>query len=122
MRNPLYFFSILGSAGTGAQSGSILFALAGAGVGIFVFRVVALQEESLLLQRHRQPYAAYLKRVPRFFPNPYLWHDKETLTIRQSRVLMTFADALLFLLAVPLAKASQYLQMKGMLPILVSLP
>jgi hypothetical protein len=60
--------------------------------------------------------------VPRFFPNPRLWHDKKTLTIRQNRVLMTFADALLFLMAVPLMAALRVLQMKGLLPVLVSLP
>lgn len=122
MRNPLYFFSILGAAGIGAQGGSVSFALASACVGLFVFWIVAKQEEGLLLKRHRQLYESYLKRVPRFFPNPCLWQDQETLTIRQSRVLVTFADALLFLLAVPLAKACQYLQMKGILPILASLP
>jgi protein-S-isoprenylcysteine O-methyltransferase Ste14 len=122
MRNPLYFFSTLGTAGIGAQGGSLLLALVGAGVGLVVFRIVAQQEEGLLLERHAQSYAEYLKRVPRFLPDPRLWHDKENLTIRQSRVLMTFADALLFLLAVPLAKVCQFLQMKGVLPILASFP
>jgi protein-S-isoprenylcysteine O-methyltransferase Ste14 len=122
VRNPLYFFSILGTAGIGAQSGSVLLALIGAIVGTSVFRVVAQKEEAVLLQRHRESYSEYLKCVPRFFPNPYLWHDSETLTIQQNRVLMTFADALLFLLSVPLAKAFQYLQLKGLLPILVSFP
>jgi protein-S-isoprenylcysteine O-methyltransferase Ste14 len=122
MRNPLYFFSILGTAGIGALGGSILLALASAGVGLVVFWMVTQQEERRLLERHGQSYSEYLNRVPRFFPNPRLWHDKETLTIRQNRVLMTFADALLFLMAVPLMAALRVLQMKGLLPVLVSLP
>jgi protein-S-isoprenylcysteine O-methyltransferase Ste14 len=122
IRNPLYFFSILGAAGTGAQSGSISVALASACVGLLVFRIVAKQEERLLLKRHGQLYANYFERVPRFVPNPRLWHDTETLTIRPGRVLMTFADALIFLLSVPLANVCQYLQLKGILPILLSLP
>jgi protein-S-isoprenylcysteine O-methyltransferase Ste14 len=122
MRNPLYFFSILGTAGIGALGGSILLALAGACVGLVVFWMVTQQEERRLLERHGQPYSEYLSRVPRFFPNPRLWHDKKTLTIRQNRVLMTFADALLFLMAVPLMAALRVLQMKGLLPVLVSLP
>jgi protein-S-isoprenylcysteine O-methyltransferase Ste14 len=122
VRNPLYVFSILGAAGIGAQGGSLTLALAGACVGLLVFRMVAQQEEILLLARHGLSYASYLKRVPRFIPNPRLWHDEETLTIRQSRVVATFADALLFLLAAPLAKACEYLHMAEILPILASLP
>ena len=122
VRNPLYFFSILGAAGIGAQAGSFVFAFAGACVGILVFRTVAQQEESLLLARHGQPYESYLKRVPRFIPNPCLWQDEEWLTIRQSRVFATFADALLFLFAVPFATICGNLQEIGVLPILASLP
>jgi protein-S-isoprenylcysteine O-methyltransferase Ste14 len=122
MRNPLYFFSILGTAGVGALGGSVLLALVGACVGLLVFWMVTQQEERRLLERHGQPYADYLKRVPRFVPNPRLWRDKETLTIRQSRVLMTFADALLFLMAVPLMTACRLLQTKELLPVLVSFP
>lgn len=122
MRNPLYFFSILGAAGIGALGGSILLALMSACVGLLVFWMVTLQEERRLLERHGRSYADYLKRVPRFVPDPRLWQDKETITIRQSRVLMTFADALLFLTAVPLLTACRLLQTKGLLPVLVSFP
>ncbi|MDQ2082751.1 hypothetical protein RA307_21395 [Xanthobacteraceae bacterium Astr-EGSB] len=118
MRNPLYFFSIFGAAGIGAQAGSFAFAC----VGILVFRTVAQQEEHLLLARHRQPYESYLKRVPRLILNPCLWQDEEWLTIRQSRVFATFADALLFLFAVPVATICDSLQEIGILPILASLP
>jgi protein-S-isoprenylcysteine O-methyltransferase Ste14 len=122
VRNPLYAFSILGAAGIGAQGGSLSFALAGACVGFLVFRMVAQQEEGLLLARHGPSYESYLKRVPRFMPNPRLWHDEETRTIQHSRVVATFADALLFLLAIPLAMACEYLHMARLLPILASLP
>ncbi len=122
MRNPLYFFSVIGAAGIGAQAGSITVALGCAGVGFVVFAVVVRHEERLLLRRHRQSYLAYIERVPRFLPNPLLWHDEPTLTIRQYRVFVTFADALLFLLAVPLARACEHLQSTGVLPVLALLP
>ncbi len=121
-RNPLYFFSVVGAAGIGAQAGSITVALACTCAGFLVFSIVTQQEERLLLKRHRQSYVAYLRRVPRFFPDPFLWRDEPTLTVRQSRVYMTFADALLFLLAVPVAETCQYLQSTGVLPVLAFLP
>jgi protein-S-isoprenylcysteine O-methyltransferase Ste14 len=122
MRNPLYFFSILGAAGVGAQSGSALIALICGLIALIVFRVVVGQEEKVLLERYGDIYRAFMTRVPRFFPKPSLWADDATLTIRPPRVVMTFADALVFLLAIPIAEGFEYLQDIGVLPVLLTLP
>jgi protein-S-isoprenylcysteine O-methyltransferase Ste14 len=122
MRNPLYFFSFLGAAGVGAQIGSVVVAIVCGLIAFVVFYIVVLQEEKLLLERYGDSYKAYMARVPRFFPNPKLWQDEPTLTIRPPRVLMTFADALVFLLAVPVAEGFEYLQDIGALPVLFLLP
>ena len=122
MRNPLYFFSILGAAGIGAQIGSVSIALICALLAYAVFYVVVRQEEQLLLGRYGARYQSYLDSVPRFFPRPSLWQDETTLTVKPPRVLMTFADALVFLLAVPLAEGFEYLQDIGTIPVLFVLP
>jgi protein-S-isoprenylcysteine O-methyltransferase Ste14 len=122
MRNPLYFFSILGAMGVGAQSGSTLIALICGVIALIVFRVVVGQEEKVLLERYGDAYRAFMARVPRFFPNPSLWADDATLTIRPPRVVMTFIDALVFLLAIPVAEGFEYLQDIGVLPVLLTLP
>jgi protein-S-isoprenylcysteine O-methyltransferase Ste14 len=122
MRNPLYFFSFLGAAGVGMQVGSVILGLICAVLAWLVFYVVVLQEEQVLASRYGAAYGDYLTRVPRFVPNPSLWHDESTLTIRPPRVLMTFADALVFLLAVPLAEFFEYLQDTGVIPVLLRLP
>lgn len=122
MRNPLYFFSFLGAAGVGMQVGSVTLGLICLFIAWLVFYVVVLQEEQVLSARYGETYRDYLARVPRFFPNPKLWHDEPTLTIRPPRVLMTFADALLFLLAVPLAELFEHLQESGVVPVLLRLP
>lgn len=121
-RNPLYFFSIIGAAGMGAQSGSIVIGLACGAIAALVFYVVVKQEEKLLTGVHGQPYEDYLIKVPRFVPKPSLWHDNKTLTIEPRRVLMTFADALVFLLAVPIAEGFEYMREAGMIPTLLVLP
>ncbi len=122
MRNPLYFFSFLGAAGVGMQVGSVTLGLVCAGLAWLVFTVVVRQEEKVLEARYGATYRDYLLRVPRFLPNPRLWHDEPTLTIRPPRVLMTFADALVFLLAVPLAEFFEHLQSTGVIPVLLRLP
>jgi protein-S-isoprenylcysteine O-methyltransferase Ste14 len=122
MRNPLYFFSFLGAAGVGMQVGSVTLGLFCAVIAWMVFYVVVQQEEQVLAARYGDPYRDYLARVPRFLPNPRLWHDEPTLTIRPPRVVMTFADALVFLLAVPLAELFEHLQDTGAIPVLLRLP
>lgn len=122
MRNPLYFFSFLGAAGIGMQVGGVVLGLICATLAVLVFYVVVRQEEEFLAQRYGRPYRDYLARVPRFLPKPSLWHDEPTLTIRPPRVLITFADAVLFLLAVPLAELFEHLQETGVIPVLLRLP
>lgn len=121
-RNPLYFFSILGAAGAGAQVGSVVLALVCGLLAFIVFFVVVLQEEQLLLRKYARRYRSYVAKVPRFVPKPSLWSDERTLTITPPRVLMTFADALVFLLAVPLAEGFEYLQEIGAIPVRLILP
>lgn len=122
MRNPLYFFSFLGAAGIGMQVGSVTLGLICAALAWLVFYTVVRQEEQVLTDRYGAAYRDYLARVPRFLPDPKLWHDEPTLTIRPPRVLMTFADALVFLLAVPLAELFEHLQDTGAIPVLLRLP
>jgi protein-S-isoprenylcysteine O-methyltransferase Ste14 len=121
-RNPLYSFSILGAAGAGAQLGSLVTAVLFATLAWLIFRVVVLQEETVLAERYGAAYASYLAAVPRFLPNPRLWRDVPTLTVMPPKVLGTFADAMLFLLAVPIAESFELLQNLGLLPVLLRLP
>jgi protein-S-isoprenylcysteine O-methyltransferase Ste14 len=122
MRNPLYFFSIVGAAGAGAQLGSVVSAATFGVLAWAVFFVVALREERLLSERYGSAFERYVATVPRFVPNPRLWREEPTLTIIPPKIVRTFADALLFLLAVPLAEAFERLQAVGILPVLFWLP
>lgn len=121
-RNPLYFFSFVGAAGVGCQLGSVLMGAICAAFAYVVFLLVVKQEEQLLSDRYGDVYREYLVRVPRFLPKPWLWHDEPTLTIRPPRVLTTFGDALVFLLAVPVAEGFEYFQELGIIPVLLRLP
>ena len=122
MRNPLYFFSIIGAAGAGAQLGSIVAGLVFGALAWAVFYVVTLQEERLLADRYGAAFASYTATVPRFVPNSRLWRDVPALTIIPPKILRTFADAMLFLLSVPLAEGFEKLQDIGVLPVLLRLP
>jgi protein-S-isoprenylcysteine O-methyltransferase Ste14 len=122
MRNPLYFFSILGAFGAGAQLGSLV---SGAIFGVLawiVFYVVIVQEEHLMAKRYGVVFERYVETVPRFLPNPRLWRDEPTLTIIPPRMIRTFADAMILLISVPVAEFFEQLQNDGVLPVLFRLP
>ncbi len=121
-RNPLYFFSILGAAGFGAQTGSLTIGLGCAVVTWAVFRFVVAREERFLSGALGAPYAEYLRTTPRFLPDPRLWKGVDAVEIFPKRVVATFLDGLLFLLAIPLAEGLEKMQGLHWLPVLMNLP
>lgn len=122
VRNPLYFFSIVGAAGAGSQIGSVTLGIVvGLLVGI-VFYFEIFYEERRLAARHGAKYFAYKSLVPRLLPDPRLWRESRTLTVKPAKVLVSFVESSLFLLTVPLAEIFEYLRSCGILPVLLRLP
>jgi protein-S-isoprenylcysteine O-methyltransferase Ste14 len=121
-RNPLYFFSFVGAAGVGAQTGSMLVALVCTVIVWIVFRVTVAKEERFLLERHGEAYAAYLATTPRFLPNPARWEPVESVEVFPKRVVATFFDGMLFVLAIPIIEGFEWLQQIGWIPVLITLP
>lgn len=122
VRNPLYVFSAIGTAGIGAQTGSVLVALLFALGSLAVFQIVARREEAFLAATFAGEFDAYSARVPRFWPRLSQWREAEELRVKPRLVRRTFLEACLFLLAVPAAQLVAWLQQAGRLPVLLSLP
>jgi protein-S-isoprenylcysteine O-methyltransferase Ste14 len=121
-RNPLYVFSILGAFGVGAQFGSIVGALI-VGIGAwFLFDRVAAEEEKTLKLVYGHFYDDYCARVSRFMPRLSQWRAAGALEVHRDRVMRTFFDACVFLLAIPAAEALEYLQTAGLSPVLFRIP
>lgn len=122
VRNPLYLFSLIGAAGVGAQAGSLVMVGLCVAAALLIFGFVTEREERALLAVHGQAYADYRARTPRLIPNLSLWWDHDQLTVRPGLVARTFADGLLFLLAIPLAEALEHLQEVGVLHTFLTVP
>jgi protein-S-isoprenylcysteine O-methyltransferase Ste14 len=121
-RNPLYVFSFVGAAGVGAQLGSFVLAVLATVFVWVVFRIVVSSEERHLRDRLGGPYRDYLARVPRFLPRLSLWRNADSLEVRPGRVVRTFLDACMFLVAIPLAEVFEWLQNSGIIPVLLRVP
>jgi protein-S-isoprenylcysteine O-methyltransferase Ste14 len=120
-RNPLYVFSAIGAAGIGAMTGSVVVASLFAVFTWLAFLTVIFVEERFLDRNFGEPYRAYMKRVPRFFPKPWLFQESESLTIRPQLIYRTFADGLVFILAYPFFELVEYFQDIGTLPVVLRL-
>jgi protein-S-isoprenylcysteine O-methyltransferase Ste14 len=121
-RNPLYFFSIVGAAGVGAQFGSVTTALFAGFVAWAVFLWMAWREEEAMIAAFKNDYLRYMARVPRFFPNVGLWQSAATVVVDLRMVQTTFFDALIFLSAIPLMESFDYLHDINALPLLFRVP
>lgn len=121
VRNPLYAFTIIGTAGIGLMAGSLVCALLFAAFATAVFSYVTRAEEVFLANVFGQEFHAYMARVPRFWPRFSAWRDVDELAVRPRPVLRTFLEACLFLVALPLIEARDLLQASGWLPLLFSL-
>jgi protein-S-isoprenylcysteine O-methyltransferase Ste14 len=122
VRNPLYLFTLLGTAGMGALSGSIVMSVLAAAFATVVFVFVVRQEEQFLLTAFPQDFPAYAARVPRLWPRFSAWQDADRLIVQPRLVHRTFFDASLFLLAVPLIALKALLRDWGWIPMLLGLP
>jgi len=121
-RNPLYLFSYIGAFGVGAQTGSVTMGLLFLAIAMIVFYFTVGREEAWLLDAFGEPYAAYMRRTPRFGPDFSKWKDEETLSVRPEFFLATIRDGLVMLLAIPIFEAIEKLQDMGVLKALLHLP
>ncbi|WP_139974686.1 MULTISPECIES: methyltransferase family protein [Brucella/Ochrobactrum group] len=120
-RNPLYVFSSIGAMGIGAQTGSLIIAIAFGVLCYLAFAVVIRTEEKFLKQNFGKPYEAYCASVPRFFPKFSLFRDDKELIVRPDRLYRTFMDGLVFFVAYPFFEFIEYLQDIHILPVLLRL-
>jgi protein-S-isoprenylcysteine O-methyltransferase Ste14 len=121
-RHPMYSFAILGGVGVGAQVGSFVIGLVCGFIAWLILQRFATREETALQAEFGSLYQQYAKRVPRFIPNLSLWQDVDVVEVWPRTVMLAFLDAAVFLIAIPIAEAVEYLHDVGALPAIFHLP
>lgn len=122
VRNPLYVFTIMGTAGLGAQSGSLFVTLFFAASAAALFLLVVRQEERFLASTFGNDFITYARRVPRFWPRFSLWQEASEIFVNPYLVRRSFLDSCVFLIGLPLAELVNEMHDDGWFPIRVRLP
>ena len=80
-RNPLYFFSFVGSVGVALATETATIPLLVAAAFAFYYPYVIKSEETYLLSEHGEKFFTYMQKVPSFFPSMRLLVEKEAATV-----------------------------------------
>ena len=122
VRNPLYFFSFLGTLGLGLVSENILFLGSATLLFLFYYPFVIFSEEEYLLAKFGDDYAAYMRRTPRFIPNPRLLREPEFYEVNVKVFKRHTLDATMFIWFYLLFHFIEKLQQMGVLPVWFRVP
>jgi protein-S-isoprenylcysteine O-methyltransferase Ste14 len=122
VRNPLYFFSLIGACGIGISSesiivlGSILLAFA------IYYPLVIRAEEERLLSVHKEIFQSYSSEIPSFIPKFSRFHEPTEYPVKARLFRRAFFSVMWFPLAYILILTIAHLQEAGLLPVLFSIP
>jgi len=120
-RNPLYLFSMIGGAGVGLATETLLIPC----VIVILFSVyypsVIRSEERRLLTLHGERFEAYRRNTPAFFPKLSLFHEPETYTVNPRILKRDMFRALMFIWLIGILEIIEAFHETGVLPIYFSI-
>lgn len=116
VRNPLYFFSFLGTLGIGIASNQITVCALIVASFFLVYLPLIAREEKFLSERFGAPYQAYLNTVPRLIPNFSLYRmPSGPMTINLATLHSALRDALWWLLPFVVFETIEWAQQTGLI-------
>jgi protein-S-isoprenylcysteine O-methyltransferase Ste14 len=122
MRNPLYFFSLIGALGIGIASESII--ILGSLLLAFTvyYPLVIRAEEEHLARIHGDGFQRYCSTVPTFMPRFSLFHEPTEYLVNARLLRRAFFSVMWFPLAYILILSVAHLQEAGIMPVILSIP
>ena len=121
-RHPLYTLSMLGGAGLGLATHSLLLTAATLLVLGTLFTRAATAEDRYLAARFDQRFEHYRAATPRFWPPRWTGPRPETLVVRPAILWKSFVDAGAFFLLFALVVVARRIGDSGLLASPLSLP
>ncbi|HEX9647796.1 MAG TPA: isoprenylcysteine carboxylmethyltransferase family protein [Alphaproteobacteria bacterium] len=117
MRNPLYFFSLLGVTGAALMSNHplVMIGLPAAFLAILMRQI--RREERFLATRFGDDYRRYVETVPRLWPRLAGYRAPDSIAVSTRVLASAVADAVWWFVPLPLIELIEYAQQQGYLPI-----
>lgn len=118
LRNPLYFFTLLGVTGIALISNHISVMI---GLPLFfalMYRGLINREQAFLQEKFGQTYIDYTQSTSAMFPNFANYRAPETVVMNPRLLTKSLFDAVWWLAALPIIEFIEYLQAHHVLPIL----
>lgn len=120
-RNPLYLFSLFGALGVGLTTETLLIPAFLGAIFALYYPAVMQSEEEKLLKLHGEEYAAYVRRVPGFFPRTLKVAEPDGYTVNPRAFRKSMMDALWFVWLVGIVEFAEALREAGIFPVLFRL-
>ena len=122
MRNPLYFFSLIGAIGIGLASENLLVLTVLLVFYLVYYPLTILAEEKKLAEKFGQIYLDYKKRTPRFFPDFSLYTRSSQYQINADIFLKSLANGMWFIWIFILFHFIEMLQNSEVIPVFLKVP
>jgi len=122
VRNPLYFFSLLGITGIALVSAHLLLIIFLPLAFVVIYHFLISREEAFLTETFGAEYEAYTKSTPRLIPNLTLYNAPDSIEVVPKYMNNAFRDAIWWFAAFPIFELAETLQESGALPTLFMVP
>jgi len=120
-RNPLYFFSFVGTVGVGLCSETLLIpAILAMGFALY-YPAVIRQEEQKLLGIHDQAFRDYVAATPRFFPKMANLREPEEYLVNPRIFRKSISESMLFVWIVGMLELVEAVRNAGGIPAILTI-
>ncbi len=116
LRNPLYFFTLLGVTGVALMSNHISIMIGLPLCFAFMYKGLIAREQSFLHEKFGDEYDQYVGRTRALIPAFANYTAPETLEISPRYLTKSLLDALWWLAALPIIELTELVQSQGFLP------
>ncbi len=117
VRNPLYFFSLIGVLGLALTSGHLFIVAFLFTFFVVMYHFLIRREEHFLMAEFGQEYQAYMGTTPRLIPKLSLYNCPEEITTKPRFITNACLDAVWWFVAFPAFELIEYLQEIGIAPV-----
>lgn len=122
VRNPLYFFSLLGALGIALMSGHVVLMIVVPIAFLALYLSLIKREEGFLRETFGAEYIAYCEKTPRLFPSFKHYHAPDEIVVSPKYLNKAYADAIWWFAAYPLVELSEWIQASGIISPVIVLP